>query len=129
MAATLAAAVATPSLAAFGAAAAPQTHTLSSGMLAAPSGLSGSCASLPRRVNLTWTATTSAFADGYDILRSTTNGGPYASVGTVSGVSTVAFTDSTVAALTTYYYVVKAKRNLWRSAASNQATVSTVLCI
>jgi fibronectin type 3 domain-containing protein len=121
--------VATPAFGAFGAVASQQTHTLSSGTLAAPTALSGACASLPRRVELSWTATTSAFADGYEILRSTTSGGPYASIGTVTGVATTTFTDSTVAALTTYYYVVKAKRNLWRSPASNQATVSTVLCL
>ena len=123
------AAGATPAFAGFGATAAPQSQTISSGTLSAPTGLSGSCASLPRRVNLTWTQSSSSFADGYEVLRATTSGGPYASVGSVSGITTTAYTDATVAALSTYYYVVKAKRYLWRSPASNQATVSTTLCV
>ena len=128
--ALVAAACATaPALAGFGAAAAPQSQTLTSGTLAAPNALSGACAALPRRVNLTWTQTSSSFADGYEVLRSTTNGGPYSSVGTVSGAGTTAYSDTTVAALTTYYYVVEAKRQLWRSQSSNQATVSTIVCL
>jgi hypothetical protein len=63
-------------------------------------------------------------------LRSTTDGGPYASVGTVSGQATTTFTDSTATLLTTYYFVVQSTRHLWRSVDSSQAaaTVPLSLC-
>jgi hypothetical protein len=63
-------------------------------------------------------------------LRSTTDGGPYASVGTVSGQATTTFTDTTATSLTTYYFVVQSTRHLWRSVDSTQAaaTVPLSLC-
>lgn len=81
-------------------------------------------------VDLSWTPTTSAFADGYEILRSATTGGPYVSIATLASTATT-YTDSTVTFSTPYHYVVKATRNLWRSAASNEASVTTptALCI
>jgi hypothetical protein len=111
------------------------SHTVSTGTLAAPTGLSaatGTCVILTStQVNLSWTATSSTFADGYQILRSTTNGGPYTIIASVSGRSTTTFVDTTVAFSTTYYYVVKATRNLWRSTQSNQASVTTqtLVCV
>lgn len=76
-------------------------------------------------VTVSWTATTSTFADGYQIFRSTTSGGPYTSIGTVSGRTTTTFSDTTPAFNTTYYYVVQATKGSWRSANSNQASVKT----
>jgi hypothetical protein len=76
-------------------------------------------------VVVSWTATSSTFADGYEILRSTTSGSGYSSIGTVAGLGTTTFTDGTVAFLTTYYYVVRAKKLAWRSVNSNQAQVTT----
>jgi hypothetical protein len=111
------------------------SHQISTGTLAAPTGLGaarGACVLLTSTaVNLTWTATTSPFAGGYEIRRATTNGGPYTSIGTVAGQATTTYTDSTVAFSTAYYYVVRASRNLWRSSNSNQATVTTqtIACI
>jgi fibronectin type 3 domain-containing protein len=79
------------------------------------------------QVNVSWTATTSAFATGYTIQRGTAAGGPFATVGTVSGVSTVTFTDTTgtLALSTPYYYVVVATFASWTSPNSNVATVTT----
>ncbi len=111
------------------------SHSVTTGKLAAPTGLTasnGTCNALSStRVNLSWTATTSTFADGYEIFRSTTNGGPYTSIATVTGAGTTSYTDATVAFSTTYYYVVQAKRNAWRSPNSNQASVRTPssLCV
>lgn len=114
-------------LATFTSAPAQPSMSISTATLAAPASLTavrGVCVPLASRsVNLSWTPTTSTFADGYEIFRSTTNGGPYASIATVGLVT--AHTDSGVAASTTYYYVVKAKKNLWRSANSPQASVTT----
>jgi hypothetical protein len=109
---------------------------MSSGTLASPTGVTavnGTCTVLPsgRQINLSWSASLSTFATGYTILRSTTSGSGYASIGSVSGRSTTNFIDSTPVASTTYFYVVRATRNNWVSANSNQATVTTptVLCV
>jgi hypothetical protein len=109
--------------------AASASMTVSTATLAAATGLAavnGNCGVLNHiYVDLSWTATSSTFADGYEIFRSTTNGGPYSSIATVAGRTTVTYTDTTTAFSTTYYYVVKAKKNNWRSVNSNQATVTT----
>ena len=108
---------------------------MSSGTLASPTGVTavkGTCSILSStQVNVSWSASASTFATGYTILRSTTSGSGYASVGSVSGPSTTSFTDTTPAFSTTYYYVVRATRNNWVSANSNQATVTTptALCV
>ena len=113
----------------------PVAPTYATGTLAAPTGAAAarsSCTILTSSaVVVTWTQTVSTFADGYEILRSTTNGSGYVSQGTVAGRATTTFTDTTVAFSTTYYYVVRAKRNAWRSPNSNQASVTTptVLCV
>jgi hypothetical protein len=78
-----------------------------------------------RQVKVTWTATSSAFADGYDVLRGVVSGGPYLSQGTVSGQATTSFTDTGVLPSTTYYYVVQATKNSWRSVNSSQVSVTT----
>jgi hypothetical protein len=56
-------------------------------------------------VDLTWTASPSSGVTGYNVYRSTVNGSGYAKI-TSSPVSGLTYTDSTVAASTTYYYVV-----------------------
>jgi fibronectin type 3 domain-containing protein len=78
------------------------------------------------QVNVTWTPTVSTAADGYEILRSTSAGGPFTSIGSASGATTTAFTDTAVAFATTYYYVVQSKKNAWRSVASSSAVVTTL---
>jgi hypothetical protein len=109
--------------------------SISTGTLAAPTGVAaarGTCTILTATsVNVTWVQSASSFASGYDILRSTTNGSGYALVGTVAGRATTSFVDTTVTFSTTYYYVVRASRNAWRSVNSNQASVTTatVLCV
>ncbi|GAA0383628.1 glycoside hydrolase family 9 protein [Paenibacillus motobuensis] len=68
------------------------------------------------QVQLTWNATYSA--DDYLIQRSTTNGGPYTTVGTVNSPS---FTDTGLTNGTTYYYVVVARNSVGSSLPSAQA--------
>ena len=98
--------------------------TYSSATLAAPTNLSsaaGPCVVVVGpSVALTWTATSSTWADGYEVLRSLLAGGPYTSVALVSGVNTTTYTDSTVLFSTTYRYVVRATKAAWRSALSNE---------
>ena len=55
-------------------------------------------------VSLSWSA--SSGATGYNVLRSTVNGGPY--VDTATGVTAASYADTSVANGTTYYYVVQA---------------------
>jgi hypothetical protein len=55
-------------------------------------------------VTLTWTASTSAVS-GYNVYRSTISGGPFAKLNS-SLITTTSYTDSTVQAALTYYYVV-----------------------
>src|ERR1700694_1903397 len=56
-------------------------QSLSSGSLAAPTGLGATCANSVATLN--WTQTPSTWADGYEVLRSTVNGGPHTVIGTV----------------------------------------------
>jgi hypothetical protein len=106
-------------------------QTVSAGTLAPPTGTDACVLLLPAtQVRVTWTATPSTFADGYEVFRSATDGGPYTSVGTVGGQATTTFTDTTATVLTTYYFVVQSTRHLWRSVDSTQAaaTVPLSLC-
>lgn len=58
-------------------------------------------------VVLSWAASTSSVV-GYNVYRGTTSGGPYSSKLTSSPVAALTFTDSSVLAGKTYYYVVTA---------------------
>ncbi len=75
-------------------------------------------------VNLSWTASTDAVGvTGYNIMRGTTNGGPYTKIS--SSVSN-GFSNTTVSPATTYYYVVQAYDVAGNvSGNSNQASVTT----
>jgi hypothetical protein len=105
------------------------SQQLSTATLAPPTGTSaarGDCFPLLTiEVEVTWTATASTFADGYQVFRSATSGGPYTLIGTVAGRTTTSFTDVDVTFLTTYHYVVQATRDLWRSVNSAQASFTT----
>ncbi len=127
--ATIAAtAVAGPTAARFVDSAPNGSNTLSSGQVNAPTNLDGSAQLIPCRVNLTWTAPAAGLApDGYDILRATTSGGAYTFR---KHVTTTSGSDDTgpLAALTTYYYVVRSTRSAWTSPNSAEKAVTTLLC-
>lgn len=92
----------------------------------APTASIGECiAGVSIKVNLSWSATASEFAEGYDISRSTTPGGPYSKVGAVIGVGTTTLIDTSADFLTTYYYVVQATKNNWRSLYLGETSVTT----
>jgi len=57
---------------------------------------------------LSWTASTSSGVAGYNVYRGTTTGGPYTKLNS-SIVAGLTFTDSTVVAGHTYFYVVTAQ--------------------
>jgi hypothetical protein len=96
------------------------SQSIASATLAAPTGLTATCVSLSSNVTLNWTATSSTFATGYEVLSSTTTGGPYTPVAPVSGRTTTTYTD-TINLLQTKYWVVEATVDTWTSLASNQA--------
>ena len=89
---------------------------------AAPTGLSASAASASQ-INLSWSA--SSGATSYTVLRSTTSGGPYSSLGTSS---TTSFSNTGLACNTTYYYVVTASNGTCSSGNSAQAQATTSAC-
>ncbi len=87
------------------------------GIPAAPAGLTSSAGN--QQVALSWTASNGATS--YNVKRSTANGGPYTTVGTLSGTS---YMDSGLTNGTTYYYVVTAVNIDGQSVNSNQASAT-----
>jgi len=93
----------------------------------APSGLAATATS-SSQINLSWTAST----DGpgcsitYDVFRSTTSGfTPSSSNQIASGVTATSFSNTGLAASTTYFYLVEGVDSAGSSAASNQASATT----
>ncbi len=94
-------------------------------MPTAPSGLSATAVSASQ-INLSWTASSSSCAVTYNVFRSTTSGfTPSSGNQIASGVSSTSFSDTGLAASTTYFYVVKGTNSGGTSASSNQASVTT----
>ena len=73
----------------------------------------------PARIDLTWSGIPNV--TGYDVLRSTTSGGPYTQVGSTT---TTAYSDRTgLTSGDTYYYVLQPVNATGAVCQSNQATV------
>jgi hypothetical protein len=89
---------------------------------AAPTGVSASAASASQ-INVSWSA--SSGATSYTVLRSTTSGGPYSSVGTSA---TTSFSNTGLSCNTTYYYVVTASNGTCSSGNSAQVQATTSAC-
>ena len=68
---------------------------------------------------LTWTATVDSRATGYIVFRSTTSGGPYTQIATVTPRTTTTYVD-VVVGLGTRYYVLQSYYGSWTSVNSNQ---------
>lgn len=77
---------------------------------------------LGKGVVVSWDAAPDA--GGYQVLRSTTSGGPYDPVATVDA-GTTSHKDTSVANSTTYHYVVRTTAGTWSSADSTQVSVTT----
>jgi fibronectin type 3 domain-containing protein len=71
-------------------------------------------------VSLSWTG--SSGASSYDVLRSTTSGGSYATIAT--SVTATSYTDTGLVNGTPYYYVVRAVNSAGTSPNSNEATAT-----
>ena len=85
-----------------------------------PNGLSATTTTGDAPVALTWTAPNGT-VDAYTVKRSTTSGGPYATIATVTSTAT---TDATAQSGRTYYYVVTASSGGQSSGPSNEASVT-----
>ncbi|HVL90839.1 MAG TPA: hypothetical protein VM841_11470 [Actinomycetota bacterium] len=113
----------------------PPSMSVATATLAAPSSSSatnGACVvATSRIVNVSWSQTTSSFADGYLVQRATSASGPFSNVATITSHATTVWADSGVAASTTYHYRVLATKLAWRSAASPVSSVTTpsLLCV
>jgi len=93
----------------------------------APTGVTATAVS-SSQINLSWTASTApaGCVITYNVYRSTTNGfTPSSSNQIASGVSTTSFSDTGLAASTTYYYLVEAVDSAGSSGSSNQASATT----
>jgi hypothetical protein len=89
----------------------------------APTGLTAT-ASGANQINLSWTAVSGATQ--YNVYRSTTSGGPYTSVGTVTGTT---FSNTGLTCNTAYHYVVRAANSpSCESGNSAQASATTAIC-
>lgn len=95
-------------------------NTLTTGTLAAPTGLAATVSGTT--VTLTWTATTTAAATGYEVLRGTAAGGPYTVIATVAGRTTTSYADGTASG--TMYYVVRSVLQGWTSVNSGAVTAT-----
>jgi DUF5010 C-terminal domain/Fibronectin type III domain len=89
---------------------------------AAPSSLAATAIS-QTQINLTW-HDNSGVELNYIVARSTTSGGPYADIATLPANST-SYSNTGLAANTTYYYVVRAVNATGASPNSNQASTLT----
>ena len=72
------------------------------------------------QVSLSWSAPSGATS--YNVLRSTSTGGPYSSI--ASGVTTTSYSDTSVTNGTTYYYVVQAVNSAGTSGNSAPASAT-----
>ncbi|MGI8906633.1 MAG: family 10 glycosylhydrolase [Candidatus Sumerlaeaceae bacterium] len=89
---------------------------------AAPSGLTATAAS-SSQINLAWTDN-SANEDNFVVARSGTAGGPYTDIATLAA-GTTSYSNTGLAASTTYFYVVRATNAVGASANSNEASATT----
>ncbi len=90
-----------------------------------PTALAASPGPAADEITLNWTASASPFGDGYRVYRSTTQGCCYALVNSVLGRLTTTYLDSGLAAVTTYYYALRAYFQNWESIDSNEASATT----
>lgn len=92
-----------------------------------PSTAAGPCtASVSASIVVSWTATTSTWADGYEVLSALTSGGPYTLAASVNGSATTTATIGGLQFSTTYYFVVRARKLAWRSANTTQVSRATL---
>jgi hypothetical protein len=112
--------------AAFDSSASAGPQPFSSASLSAPGSPGGTCQN--GTATITWTATSSAFAAGYQILRGSVSGGPYTLRATITPRTTTSYNDTNLTGSTRWYYVVRAFKQNWTSASTAQVTVDSSNC-
>src|SRR5262249_14365307 len=101
------------------------TGSASCSVPTAPTGLSATAIS-SSQINLSWTASTSSCAVSYNVFRSTTSGFTPSSANRIaSGLTGTSFSDTGLAASTTFCYLVQATNAGGTSGSSNQASATT----
>lgn len=76
------------------------------------------------QVTLNWMTAAGDLAQGYNVLRSTTSGRPYATIASWNANTSPTYTDTSVANGTTYYYVVSASNQNGTSARSAEISAT-----
>ncbi len=87
-----------------------------------PSGLSATAVS-STQINLAWTDNSNN-ETSFEVARGTTSGGPYTDIATL-GANVTSYSDTGLAPVTTYYYVVRSSNSGGTSANSAQASATT----
>lgn len=91
-----------------------------------PAATLGTCSeAVGDSIVVSWTATPSSWADGYQVWRSTTSGGPYELIATVQGRDTTSYTDNGLPFDQPFFYNVRATASAWTSAATAEVTTTT----
>ena len=99
------------------------TVSFSTDTLAPPTNVAATPVGLT--ANLTWIPSADAYAAGYQIWRSTTSGGPYTLVGTVTPGSASSASDAP--GLGIFYYVLRSTFQNWDSVNSNETSATITL--
>jgi Fibronectin type III domain len=95
---------------------------LTTDTLQPPTGLVAVASVNPGEIDLSWTASASGYASGYNVYRSTSSGGGYALVTFVPGWGSTTYPDTGLVTGTPYFYVVQATYQNWTSGYSNEGT-------
>lgn len=96
---------------------------LASPLPAAPTGLVATPG--VSQITLNWTPPPGDLAGGYRVLRSTTSGGPYATIASWTANTTPSYTDTTVVNGMTYFYIVSAWNQSGASATSAEISAAS----
>ena len=121
-----------PALGSFGDSA-TAASTLTTTSLAAPTSFTataGCTTSIPKvpKVTLSWTATTSTFATGYDVYRAV-GAGTQTLLTSVSPRTVTSYVDNSVSLVTSYTYSVRTRYAAWSKASSNASATTAVVCL
>lgn len=107
---------------------APASHQIATATLeppASPALARGLCvAAVGDALVVSWAASASEKADGYEVLRAVGSGG-YSVHALVAGRTTTSFTDPALAFSTQYRYKVRTTKLAWRSAETSEVAMTT----